>query len=100
MHLWLEVETGKYYLFDASQVDRSGVNFEELAELLVWHSNLMYFNSEEEHRIDEVLWVVGEQRLMQVESLQVSHGSCDALSVFTAEHLDTFRHYLIVKEHQ
>ena len=47
MHLWLEVETGKYYLFDASQVDRSGVDFEELAELLVWHSNLMYFDSEE-----------------------------------------------------
>ena len=47
MHLWLEVETGKDYLFDARQVDRSGVNFEELAELLVWHSNLMYFDSEE-----------------------------------------------------
>ena len=100
MHLWLVVETRKEYLFNASQVDRSGVNFKELAELLVWHSNLMYFDRVEEHRKDEVLWVMGEQRLMQVESLQVSHSSCNALSVFTAKHLDTLRHYLIIEEHQ
>ena len=100
MHLWLEVETGKDYLFNASQVDRSRVDFEELAELLVRHSDLMYFDSEKEHRIDEVLRVMREQRLMQIESLQVRHGSCDALCVFTAEHLDTLRHYLIIEEHQ
>ena len=100
MHLWLEVETRQEYLFNASQVDCSGVNFKELAELLVWHSNLMYFDREEEHCKDEVLWVMSEQRLMQVEPLQISHSCCNALSIFTAEHLDTLRHYLIIEEHQ
>ena len=100
MHLQLVVEARKKYLFDACQIYRSVVYFKELAELLVWHSNLMYFDRKEEHCIDEVLWVVGEQRLMQVESLQVSHGRCNALRIFTTKHLDSLRHYLIIEMHQ
>ena len=73
------------------------VDFEELAELLVWHSNFMHFDRQEEHCVDEVLRVMGEQGLMQVEPLQVTHCRRDTFRIVTAKHLNTFRHHQLIE---